>query len=220
MANVALLATVADSKASQRAGGASALMPSGIILPFAGSTSPTGWIVCDGAAYSQTDYPELFGALGSSYNTQVNPTTGAAYAAPSAGQFRVPDMRGLFLRGEGTASGGDAVSVGGHQVGKTAKNGMGSSVSGTDGTHNHTITDSGHKHTQLDNVGLDNGANRITGYGASLSFGTVNAQLATYATGTGIAINTTNSGHGHTVSVAGDNETRPTNRGVRYIIKA
>lgn len=29
MANVALLATVADSKASQQAGGASALMPSG-----------------------------------------------------------------------------------------------------------------------------------------------------------------------------------------------
>ena len=113
MANVALLATVADSKASQQAGGASALMPSGVILPFAGSTSPTGWIVCDGAAYSQADYADLFAALGSTYNTQVNPTTGAAWAAPSAGQFRVPDMRGLFLRGEGTASGGDAVSVGG-----------------------------------------------------------------------------------------------------------
>jgi microcystin-dependent protein len=125
MANVALLATVADSKASQQAGGASALMPSGVILPFAGSTSPTGWIVCDGAAYSQADYSELFAALGSAYNTQVNPTTGAAWAAPSAGQFRVPDMRGLFLRGEGTASGGDAVSVGGHQGGKTAKNGLG-----------------------------------------------------------------------------------------------
>lgn len=98
MANVALLATVADSAASQAAGAVSPLMPSGVVLPFAGSTSPSGWLACDGTAYNQADYPALFAALGTAYNTQVNPTTGSAWAAPSAGQFRVPDMRGLFLR--------------------------------------------------------------------------------------------------------------------------
>jgi hypothetical protein len=99
------------------------LVPTGTVFSFAGSTAPTGWLLCDGSAYNQADYTNLFSALGSTYNTQVNPTTGSTYTT-TAGQFRVPDLRGLFLRGVGTPLGQSAVTLGGHQAQTTAKNGL------------------------------------------------------------------------------------------------
>ena len=55
--------------------------------------------------------------MGVTYNTQTNPTTGSAYSAPSAGQFRVPDYRGIFLRGTATFSDGIGTNttLGGYQ---------------------------------------------------------------------------------------------------------
>ena len=87
----------------------------GFIQAHAGGSIPIGWVACDGSALSQTDYADLFGAIGSSWNTATNPTTGSAYSAPSAGQFRVPDLRGVFVRGIGTPSGVSAVTLGGYQ---------------------------------------------------------------------------------------------------------
>lgn len=78
----------------------------GIIMPFAGSTVPTGWLECDGSSYAQSTYPQLYAAIGATWATCTNPLTGSAYSAPSAGNFRVPDLRGVFLRGEGTFSDG------------------------------------------------------------------------------------------------------------------
>jgi microcystin-dependent protein len=78
----------------------------GIIMPFAGATVPTGWLECDGSTYSQTLYPQLYATLGSTWATCTNPLTGSAYSAPTAGNFRVPDLRGTFLRGTGTFSDG------------------------------------------------------------------------------------------------------------------
>ncbi|HEY9661948.1 MAG TPA: phage tail protein, partial [Allocoleopsis sp.] len=78
----------------------------GTIMPFAGATVPTGWLECDGSSYSQTLYPDLYATLGSTWATCTNPLTGSAYSAPTAGNFRVPDLRGTFLRGVGTFSDG------------------------------------------------------------------------------------------------------------------
>lgn len=50
------------------------------------------------------------------YDRQINPTTGSEWAATTSGFFRVPDLRGIFLRGAGTASGQAAVTVGGYQL--------------------------------------------------------------------------------------------------------
>jgi hypothetical protein len=49
------------------------------------------------------------------YDRQIDPTTGSAWAAPTSGFFRVPDLRGVFLRGAGTPSGLSTVTVGGFQ---------------------------------------------------------------------------------------------------------
>lgn len=79
------------------------------------ATSRDGCYIANGADYAIADEPDLYAAIGTAFNTQINPTTGSAWAAPSAGRFRVPDMRGLYARGAGTASGADALAVGAYQ---------------------------------------------------------------------------------------------------------
>lgn len=42
-------------------------VPPGVIVPFATSTPPQGWLVCDGQSYRGIDYPELSAAIGTNY---------------------------------------------------------------------------------------------------------------------------------------------------------
>lgn len=63
-------------------------MASGIVLPFAGATAPTGWLLCQGQAVSRTTYAALFAVIGATYGAGDGTTT-----------FNVPDMRGEFPRG-------------------------------------------------------------------------------------------------------------------------
>lgn len=39
-------------------------MPTGAILAWATSTAPNGWLICDGATITETDYPDLFAITG------------------------------------------------------------------------------------------------------------------------------------------------------------
>jgi len=69
---------------------ASALAPSGAVLPFAGTTAPNGWLICDGAPVSRSVYANLFSVLGTSYGSGDGSTT-----------FNIPDYRWTFMRGRG-----------------------------------------------------------------------------------------------------------------------
>jgi microcystin-dependent protein len=129
------------------------------------------------------------------YDRQVNPTTGSAWAAPTSGFFRVPDLRGVFLRGAGTASGQAAVAVGGYQAQTTAKNGL-------------ALSENAHTHLQ----NIPNGTFGIGSYvganaGPLTNNSIGNAAIPTAGATTGISLG------------SGDAETRPLNRGVTYIIK-
>ncbi len=100
------------------------VMPSGMIMPFAGTSAPTSWLACNGAAISRSTYATLYNAIGTTWGTGDGSTT-----------FNVPDLRGVFLRGTGTnGTYGTAV---GPSVGTYA----------ADTYLNHTHTDSGHTHT-------------------------------------------------------------------------
>lgn len=66
------------------------LLAPGMIMPFAGTTAPTGWLSCDGSAVSRTTYATLFSNIGTTWGVGDGSTT-----------FNVPDLRGLFLRGAG-----------------------------------------------------------------------------------------------------------------------
>ena len=85
-------------------------MPSGIILPFAGSTVPSGYLLCDGSEVSRTTYSNLFATLSVSWGSGNGTTT-----------FNLPDLRGRFMRGVDGTAGNDpdaasrtAINVGGN----------------------------------------------------------------------------------------------------------
>lgn len=68
------------------------LTPAGTIITFGSSSAPSGYLPCEGQVLVRADYLALFTAIGVTWNTGGE--TGA--------QFRVPDLRGAFLRGTGS----------------------------------------------------------------------------------------------------------------------
>lgn len=47
--------------------GASAILPPGTIVAYAGAGTPVGWLPCDGGVVSRTTYPALFAAIGTTW---------------------------------------------------------------------------------------------------------------------------------------------------------
>ena len=72
-----------------------ALVPAGTIVAYGGTTAPAGWLLCDGASKTRTDYAALSTAIGTAFGTS------------SATTFNVPDLRGRFLRGWDNNTGRD-----------------------------------------------------------------------------------------------------------------
>lgn len=72
---------------------ADTLTPAGTMLPFAGKTVPSGWLLCNGAAVSRTTYARLFSAIGTSWGTGDGSTT-----------FNLPNCDSRFLEGTTDAS--------------------------------------------------------------------------------------------------------------------
>ncbi|MEB6698071.1 phage tail protein [Escherichia coli] len=76
----------ADARTNLGLGEGSAL-PVGVPVPWPSATPPTGWLKCNGAAFSAEEYPEL---------AKVYPTN------------KLPDLRGEFIRGWDDGRGVDA----------------------------------------------------------------------------------------------------------------
>lgn len=76
---------------------ANLLNPPGIVTSFAGSTAPTGWLMCNGQAVSRTTYAALFAVTSTTYGVGNGTTT-----------FNVPDLVGYFVRGLDTVGAVDA----------------------------------------------------------------------------------------------------------------
>lgn len=89
-------------------------MPTGTILNFFGESAPFGFLVCDGTTYNKADYPALSTHL-------LALTSHSAYEVSGDDtKFKVPDLRGEFLRGTGTnthTNQGSGANVGVHQDG-------------------------------------------------------------------------------------------------------
>ena len=70
------------------------LVPTGAIMPFAMNSVPTGWLAANGNEYLKTGlYAVLFEVIGTTYGeTNGSGGTGTTH-------FRVPDLRGIFVRG-------------------------------------------------------------------------------------------------------------------------
>lgn len=59
------------------------LAPVGSMMMYAGSSAPTGWLLCDGTAISRTTYSDLFSAISTTYGTGDGSST-----------FNTPNMGG------------------------------------------------------------------------------------------------------------------------------
>lgn len=68
------------------------LLPVGVVQAFAGSTTPAGWLLCDGSAVSRTTYAKLFAVIGTTYGAGDGSTT-----------FNLPDLVDKFVEGSATA---------------------------------------------------------------------------------------------------------------------
>lgn len=70
----------------------------GMIMMWGGPKDqiPDGWLVCDGTAVSQTQYPALYALLQDIYGQN-----------PPDGEFYLPDLRGRFVRGVDDGAGRD-----------------------------------------------------------------------------------------------------------------
>src|SRR6056297_3323736 len=45
------------------------IIPSGGIIPYAGATSPSGWLLCGGQEVSRSTYSSLFSAIGTTFGS-------------------------------------------------------------------------------------------------------------------------------------------------------
>lgn len=103
--------------------------PIGKLMDYAGSDNPEGWLLCDGSAYLEVDYPQLFAVIGHFFDTTT-----------TAGWFQVPRIGGQFRLAAGSKDDSSTNYVRGQQLGvetvalNAANNGA------------HTHVDAGHSH--------------------------------------------------------------------------
>jgi microcystin-dependent protein len=133
----------------------------GMIFPYGGNTPPSGYLLCNGAAYSRSTYSALYTAIGTIWGTGDGSTT-----------FNVPNFQGAFLRGAGTGLNPSARAVGSYEADDNK-------------LHSHAVTDPGHKHT-VNNVYTSDGADSNP-YFTPNSWGTLNVPTTVEKTGITIA---------------------------------
>ena len=101
-----------------------AAIPAGSVMPYAGSTAPSGWLLSYGQAVSRTTYSALFTAISTTYGTGDGSTT-----------FNVPDLRGRLVAGQDDMGGVSANRLTGLSGGVN-----GDTLGASGGAETHTLT--------------------------------------------------------------------------------
>jgi microcystin-dependent protein len=151
--------------------------PIGMVVPYAGASAPSQWLVCNGATVSQTTFALLFAVLGTTYNT----------GGEAAGTFRLPDARGRVILGVsashtlGSTGGAESVSGPAHTHPGSHSHGPGTLSLGHRHSHSHgpgTLS-LGHRHQHSHgtnspdhlNTGAPNNTASITSGGGNAAAG-------------------------------------------------
>jgi len=147
---------------------------SGMLMPYAGASAPSGWLLCYGQAISRTTYADLFTAIGTVYGVGDGSTT-----------FNLPDLRGRVVAGQDDM-GGSSANLLTNQTGGL----NGDTLGATGGAETHILTTDqipAHTHTESRKT-LTFGTFQTGGSGsAANSQGTTNPN--TGSTGGGLAHN-------------------------------
>ncbi len=190
----------------------------GSIVAFAGPVEniPANWLLCDGRFFSKLIFPDLFAAIGTNWGGDGDPF------------FLLPDLRGQFLRGVDTDTSGassspaqdpdrDARAASNPAANVSHPGSSGNKVGSkqsyaTARPTKPLITDDPGDHSHLDPTWAGGTGPFELAVGAARGPG--NSDFIP-------PNNTSNAGrHTHTVTSGGDNETRPRNAYVCWIIKA
>ena len=67
-------------------------VPAGVVQAYAGTTTPYGWLLCDGSAVSREDYASLYSVIGDTYGAGDGSTT-----------FNLPNLVDKFVEGSDTS---------------------------------------------------------------------------------------------------------------------
>jgi microcystin-dependent protein len=174
----------------------------GVILPYAKSTPPGGWLPCDGQAYSTIVYSNLFGVLGYTFGGSGN-------------QFNVPDLRGRTVYGfdsnlgfnsdEGQPAGGRGPSHH-HQGG--AHQHVGGSHAHPGNAHAHNIAPHSHYMDHRHDVSVDASIQHYT-FTSPGSTGAGSQEAQSYSTSYASMTDTYSNTAGLTTDTQGGGNTGP-----------
>jgi len=166
-------------------------VPTGSIMPFIGTTAPNGWLLCNGAVFTD------------------DVTTASLKAL--LGSTTTPNLDGMFLRGTGTAASGKV----GPSLKAVQQDDLGSHLHAisipttSNGNHSHSIK----RRSNPNNSAYDGGDSNEDENSASTTDRNDLGDFQTSSSG-----NHTHTANGNSNSTGGS-ETRPINYGVNYIIK-
>lgn len=130
------------------------LAPIGAVLPFAGTSAPNLWLLCNGAAVSRTTYDELFSLIGTTYGAGDGSTT-----------FNLPNLKGKIPVGL------DASQTEFDTIGET----------GGEKTHQLTVPElPAHTHTvpRLDSFATNGGSSNNTSQSGTQNSGSTGSDQA------------------------------------------
>lgn len=166
-------------------------VPPGSVTMYAGSSAPSGYLLCTGQAVSRTTYSALYAAIGTAFGTGDGSTT-----------FNVPDLKNRLPIGAG-----DLYSLAG----------TGGSKDAVVVSHNHSasssVSDPGHTHSVPEGaVAPGGGSSYASGDDITDSLQT---NSTSGASGTGISVSTTVNSAG----VSGTGANLPPYLSLNFIIK-
>lgn len=96
---------------------------SGMLVPYAGTSAPTGFLMCGGQAVSRTTYSDLFAVIGTTYG-----------AGDGSSTFNLPDLQGRVVAGKDDMSGSSADRLTNQTGGLN-----GDTLGATGGSETHTL---------------------------------------------------------------------------------
>ena len=149
--------------------------PTGVVVPYAGESAPSGWLLCYGQAVSRTTYSALFAVINTIYGSGDGSTT-----------FNLPDLRGNVPAGKDDMGGASANRLTGLSGGVD-----GITLGAEGGGETHTLTTSqipSHTHPYGD-VGYGSSSSISDVTGTNLSGNYRRTDLSTGSAGSGSAHN-------------------------------
>ncbi len=168
------------------------IVPSGALMPYAGASAPTGFLLCDGSAVSRSTYATLFAAL----------DNGNIYGAgDGSSTFNLPDLRGRVVAGQDDMGGSSADNLTNQSGGLN-----GDTLGATGGSETQALTEANlaaHTHTFSDTdahtvsiprafiFGAANNSVNVDGSGVRSDSGSITVSISgtTSSTGSGSAHN-------------------------------